>query len=721
MKRHPFAIFGLFHVCVLSALNPACALNYGPSFECSRAANALQLVICGSPDLRRLDIEVLQPYYVLRHAQPQQLDELRRQANNLTASVIQRCELTQGGRSEGDRLDVARACVAALYRSRRQEWLDDVRRLASRSAVEEVERPLSEHIALQEQLQLRGYLQGSIDGVYGTQTRAAIQNYQRDRNLAADGFMGASTAHALTSGAASTNISTIDTIETFNNESGEIFWVLGGFLFMTWLVSLIFHKAAMDTRSKILSFFYKIFAKLFGVPTLIIRVPLSWLFAHVRGRPKPERAQGDKLPPNALSDGRSSRAETETSASFSPGNQTQAPLEVHGSPKDSEAQRSPSQSEPMARHQTNHTESYKTSRSNIENSDREKENMPPKTASRYTFEIGNRYASDVGDQKTEIVSTGVATTLFCNFLSYKGLYDPEEIDLEKNEDGSGLRMQINIIINEGKNEVHLNISAQDGKNIELGIYKYDRLKVVDFDGSIDYLKAEFDRADLSSFDMRMRFTDDPTDLNNFSCRASGRKLLCLDRSILFEYDKDLSSMVERDFDHLNESIDKILREFVEKGIAFLDGLPPKYFSQSEVCSVRSGAAQTQAAPASGKRRSKPASAARTVPGKAIKPAGGTLAVFQINLGKTYYRTGYINPGPVASLHLGEHDEPVTVILGNGGVRVRSRIDRQANANGSVRVIGKNADIAYWFQQHFNQGDTVNAIVQDRNTIQLINK
>lgn len=95
--------------------------------------------------------------------------------------------------------------------------------------------------------------------------------------------------------------------------------------------------------------------------------------------------------------------------------------------------------------------------------------------------------------------------------------------------------------------------------------------------------------------------------------------------------------------------------------------------------------------------------------------------FSITLGKTYYRTGYINPGPAASQHLGAHDEPVTVILGMSGARVLSRIDRKANANGSVRVIGKNAAIAEWFQQNFKEGDRVTGVIQDKNTIQLLDR
>ena len=93
--------------------------------------------------------------------------------------------------------------------------------------------------------------------------------------------------------------------------------------------------------------------------------------------------------------------------------------------------------------------------------------------------------------------------------------------------------------------------------------------------------------------------------------------------------------------------------------------------------------------------------------------------FIITLGKTYYQKGFINPGLAASQLLGAHGEPVTVILGNSGKNILSRIDRTANANGSVRVIGKNSDIADWFQQNFHQGSTVTGVIEDQNTIRML--
>ncbi len=93
--------------------------------------------------------------------------------------------------------------------------------------------------------------------------------------------------------------------------------------------------------------------------------------------------------------------------------------------------------------------------------------------------------------------------------------------------------------------------------------------------------------------------------------------------------------------------------------------------------------------------------------------------FTIELGQTYYNHGFINPGVVASQHLGAHGDPVLIEFSDGAPSIQSRINRTANQNGSVRIIGNNGAIASWFQANFNPGDTVNAEVTDRNTIRLL--
>lgn len=93
--------------------------------------------------------------------------------------------------------------------------------------------------------------------------------------------------------------------------------------------------------------------------------------------------------------------------------------------------------------------------------------------------------------------------------------------------------------------------------------------------------------------------------------------------------------------------------------------------------------------------------------------------FTIKLGQTYYNHGFINPGVVASQHLGAHGDPVLIEFSDGTLSIQSSINRTANQNGSVRIIGNNGAIASWFQANFKLDDTVYAEVTDRNTIRLL--
>lgn len=92
--------------------------------------------------------------------------------------------------------------------------------------------------------------------------------------------------------------------------------------------------------------------------------------------------------------------------------------------------------------------------------------------------------------------------------------------------------------------------------------------------------------------------------------------------------------------------------------------------------------------------------------------------FTIELGPTYYKYGFLNPGVDASRHLGEGGEPILIAFSDGSQTVASTINRTANRNGAVRVVGANQQIARWFHDHFRGGDTVTGYVLDHNTILL---
>src|SRR5690606_34493145 len=77
------------------------------------------------------------------------------------------------------------------------------------------------------------------------------------------------------------------------------------------------------------------------------------------------------------------------------------------------------------------------------------------------------------------------------------------------------------------------------------------------------------------------------------------------------------------------------------------------------------------------------------------PSRDTGLRFPIRLQPTYFEKGLLNPGADASRLLGAHGDLVTVRLGKEGSIV-SKINRTANVNGSVRVVGSNGLIADFF-------------------------
>ncbi|MBW6396392.1 peptidoglycan-binding protein [Roseomonas sp. HJA6] len=171
----------------------------GPSFDCARATEPLAQIICGDLELRRLDLEMVQPLYVLRHLQVERASEFRQQAVQLHRTVITACGIPLQGAVDAADLPRLRSCITVNYRNQRASWLRQLRQADNSSATEEAERDISGHIALQRLLKDRGFLpqDAVVDGVYGPATRSAISRFQAAHNLRADGLMSQASALAL--------------------------------------------------------------------------------------------------------------------------------------------------------------------------------------------------------------------------------------------------------------------------------------------------------------------------------------------------------------------------------------------------------------------------------------------------------------------------------------------------------------------------------------------
>ncbi len=65
----------------------------------------------------------------------------------------------------------------------------------------------SQNKQVQQKLKNLGYYTGSIDGIFGSKTRTAVKNFQRDYGLTVDGIVGTKTAKALGISLSGTNAS----------------------------------------------------------------------------------------------------------------------------------------------------------------------------------------------------------------------------------------------------------------------------------------------------------------------------------------------------------------------------------------------------------------------------------------------------------------------------------------------------------------------------------
>lgn len=91
--------------------------------------------------------------------------------------------------------------------------------------------------------------------------------------------------------------------------------------------------------------------------------------------------------------------------------------------------------------------------------------------------------------------------------------------------------------------------------------------------------------------------------------------------------------------------------------------------------------------------------------------------YQVTIGTTNYKHNYFNVGVQASLHLGNHNEPLQIILPNGQI-IDKRINRTINRNGSVRFYGG----AEWHQfiiNNYHIGNVIRFQITNPNTITIL--
>jgi uncharacterized protein len=163
----------------------------GPSFDCSKVKTPLAILICGSPQLARIDAHFNQAYWALRNQLPPDgRQALAEEDSDFLNSVLVACDVPEEGAAHG-----STECVGAHYDAQRARW---AARLTG-PALEEANRAPEQHTSLQASLQKLGFLPSDarIDGVYGPATRSAISAWQTARGRSITGFVSDDDARTL--------------------------------------------------------------------------------------------------------------------------------------------------------------------------------------------------------------------------------------------------------------------------------------------------------------------------------------------------------------------------------------------------------------------------------------------------------------------------------------------------------------------------------------------
>lgn len=91
--------------------------------------------------------------------------------------------------------------------------------------------------------------------------------------------------------------------------------------------------------------------------------------------------------------------------------------------------------------------------------------------------------------------------------------------------------------------------------------------------------------------------------------------------------------------------------------------------------------------------------------------------FQRILGITYYNQNYLNLGVTASNYIGNHGDPLEIVLPNG-IMIQSTINRNINNNNSVRFYG-GIQWHQFIQDNYNLNAIITFQVINPNTINII--
>ena len=196
----------------------------GPSFPCPQPDDPLAQLICSTPKLALLDMQLVQTYEALYQQvgssgdQALVQDDLLFNRNVRSTCGIALAQSRGTSPAPPPAPDGSELCVIPAYQQQIALWQGQLQG----AAAEEASRSIQDQVALQSRLRALGFLpsQDQLDGVFGPATRAAIIQWQTSVGRQPTGLLGNDDAQALL-GSSTPNGTAANATPQQHSSSGE--------------------------------------------------------------------------------------------------------------------------------------------------------------------------------------------------------------------------------------------------------------------------------------------------------------------------------------------------------------------------------------------------------------------------------------------------------------------------------------------------------------------
>jgi len=92
--------------------------------------------------------------------------------------------------------------------------------------------------------------------------------------------------------------------------------------------------------------------------------------------------------------------------------------------------------------------------------------------------------------------------------------------------------------------------------------------------------------------------------------------------------------------------------------------------------------------------------------------------YKLTLHKTYYEKGFFNLGVSVDRYVRGTSGPIKITLGESNRTLNGNVNREANQNGTPRIMGGN-ELRDWFFKHYSLKDVVEVQIISPNEIHIV--